>query len=113
MSTTTEHSIRALRLSELIRRLTEATTLALVTVLLFGCPPPNQLTGIDISPNQPNETLPKNADGSSGYTAGITIAFAGDEKALYAVSLDAGVWRSENGGPWKQLENSPRYSYSI
>jgi hypothetical protein len=31
----------------------------------------------------------------------------GDEKALYAVSLNAGVWKSVRGGPWRQLPDSP------
>ncbi|MFI5387062.1 MAG: WD40/YVTN/BNR-like repeat-containing protein, partial [Fimbriimonadales bacterium] len=56
----------------------------------------------DVSPNQPN--APRTTRASS---AGLTLAVAGDRDTLYAVSLNAGVWRSDKGGPWHQLPNSP------
>lgn len=62
----------------------------------------------DISPNAPNGTLHANSD-----SAGVTIKLAGDEATLYAVSLNAGVWKSVNGGAWQQLPESPRYAFTI
>lgn len=56
----------------------------------------------DVSPN-----LPNGATKSRASTAGLTLAVAGDRNTLYAVSLNAGVWRSDRGGPWHQLSASP------
>ena len=55
----------------------------------------------DVSPNLPNGIRKSRAS-----TAGLTLAVAGYKDVLYAVSLNAGVWRSDKGGPWHQLENS-------
>lgn len=46
-------------------------------------------------------------------TAGLTRALAGDQGILYAVSMNAGVWKSFAGGPWIQLPFSPPKAYSI
>lgn len=62
----------------------------------------------DISPNTPNGSLGENAS-----TAGVIIGLAGNEYTLYALSLNAGVWRSAAGGLWMQLANSPRYGCCI
>ena len=62
----------------------------------------------DISPGLPNGSK----FSGDGY-AGLTISLAGDTSAVYAVSLNAGVWKSSNNGSWFRLLNSPRYSYSI
>jgi hypothetical protein len=45
--------------------------------------------------------------------SGLTQQLAGTAFTLYAVTLDAGVARSINGGAWIRLTNSPRYAYSI
>ena len=70
-----------------------------------GAPSP---TITDISPIVTNGT--KDAGPSP---SGLTVALAGDVGALYAVSLDGGVWKSQNGGVWTRLRNSPRYAHSI
>ncbi len=62
----------------------------------------------DVSPDTPNGTV---TPGPS--TAGLTVNLAGDSASLYAVSLDAGIWKSLAGGPWVRLANSPRYAYTI
>lgn len=62
----------------------------------------------DISPDAPNGST-FSGDGH----AGLTISLAGDTSALYAVSLNAGIWKSSNNGSWFRLLNSPRYAYSI
>jgi hypothetical protein len=63
----------------------------------------------DISPNAPNGTL----EG----TAGLTYGLAGSESMLYAVSLNAGVWKSvqqnASRGPWSMLANSPPLASSM
>lgn len=69
----------------------------------------NPLVGVDISPDQVNGIIADN--GAS--TSGIIPTLAGDSNTLYAVSLNAGVWRSDEGGPWVQLPNSPPRAYSI
>jgi hypothetical protein len=57
----------------------------------------------DVSPDTPNGVV--NAGPS---TAGLTVSLAGDTAALYAVSLDAGVWKSVAGSAWLRLPNAPR-----
>jgi hypothetical protein len=62
------------------------------------------------------DVSPESANGAPGTgigTSGIIRAVAGDDKALYAVSQNAGVWKSESGGPWSQLADSPERAYSI
>jgi hypothetical protein len=56
----------------------------------------------DVSPDSPS--------GSS--SGGLTYALAGDDGALYAVSLDAGLWRSPTSRVWSQLKG-PRYALSV
>jgi hypothetical protein len=68
-----------------------------------GCGPYRE----DISPDTPNGAS------SVSSTAGLTYAIAGDDSATYAVSLNAGVWKSTNGGAWIQLRDSPRYASAI
>jgi hypothetical protein len=63
----------------------------------------------DISPN----AVP-NFPGSQSYsTAGLTLELAGDSDDLYAVSLNAGIWKSHSGDPWTQLSGSPRYARTM
>ncbi len=46
-------------------------------------------------------------------SSGSMVALAGDERTLYGVSLNAGVWKMSVRSPWKQLRNSPRYAATI
>jgi hypothetical protein len=46
-------------------------------------------------------------------TAGLTLALAGDQSSLYAVSLNAGVWKTGIAAPWFQLPQSPPRAYCI
>jgi len=62
----------------------------------------------DVSPN-----LPNGVSKSRASTAGLTLALAGNSDVLYAASLNAGIWRSDKGGPWHQLAKSPPCSHSI
>ena len=70
-------------------------------------PPPSPAIAV-LGPNFPNGVTSDAPD-----SAGLTVALAGDEAALYAVSLNAGVWKSTAGGPWVRLPHSPRYAHSI
>lgn len=82
---------------------------ALVLGAFFsGCSCSKPVFFQDISPNAPNGQIQFEAS-----TAGLTYALAGDETALYAVSLNAGIFKSANGGSWSQLANSPRYTTSL
>src|SRR5882724_10476026 len=83
--------------------------LLLATAALCACGKPTMLMGLDVSPNSANGLQ---ADGGA-QTAGVTPILVGDADALYAVSMDAGVWQSLNGGAWTQLANSPQRAYSI
>jgi hypothetical protein len=56
-----------------------------------------------------NGFLRRNPGSSSG---GLTYALAGDDGALYPVSLDAGFWRSPTSRVWSQLKG-PRYALSV
>ncbi|HEX3532212.1 MAG TPA: hypothetical protein VH988_34560 [Thermoanaerobaculia bacterium] len=63
----------------------------------------------DISPNDRN-------GGSLGINSsptGVITGLAGDGHALYAVSLNAGIWKSVDGGAWQQLPGSPPRAYCI
>jgi hypothetical protein len=63
----------------------------------------------DISPDLPAGTI--KADPSP---SGLTVSLAGNSKYLYAVSLNAGIWRrTSTNQQWQQLLNSPRRAYSI
>lgn len=46
-------------------------------------------------------------------TAGLTPALLGSEDPLYALSLNAGLWVSHNGGAWQPLPNSPPLAYCV
>jgi hypothetical protein len=70
--------------------------------------PPQPPIAQNISPNLPDGTVQARPS-----TAGRTLAVAGDTTALYAVTLDAGIWKSVNNGPWTQLTNAPEQAYSI
>jgi hypothetical protein len=85
-------------------------TISLVTAaalfLLSGCSNPELQ---DISPDTAN-----GVSLGSPSTAGLTVSLAGDSQRLYAVSLNAGVWRSDGPThPWEQLHASPARAYSI
>lgn len=67
----------------------------------FGCS-----LSYDISP----DSAPVNINTRS---AGIIYAIAGTADALYAVSLNAGVWKLSPSNRWMQLSKSPRYAMSI
>ncbi len=81
--------------------------LVVATMLLCSCK--HVVFVQDISPNS--------QDGADLYLAspaGLTYELAGEETALYAVTLDAGVFKaSPSGGPWKQLAGSPRWASCI
>ena len=62
----------------------------------------------DIGPDTTNGTV-----GNPMATSGLTIGLAGDVSALYAVSLNAGVWKSSADSAWAQLAQSARYAYCI
>jgi hypothetical protein len=63
------------------------------------------------------DVSPESANGSpqaSPSSAGLTVSLAGNSSRLYAVSLNAGVWRSDGSDhAWEQLHNSPPRAYSI
>ena len=74
---------------------------AVFSILSASCKP----TATDISPDVP---------AGPWSTAGLTFALAGNDQALYAVSLSAGVWKlSKPTQTWHQLVGSPRYAMSI
>ncbi len=77
-------------------------TLVYISLLLF------RPQWEDVSPNLPHGVLKTRAS-----TAGLTLQVVGSHKALYALSLNAGVWRSDNGGPWHQLPESSRNATCI
>lgn len=60
----------------------------------------------DNSPDTPNGTV-----GAPIATSGLILGLAGNASSLYAVSLNAGVWRSVEGSQWMQLAQSPQYAY--
>src|SRR5713226_6301576 len=83
--------------------------LLLATAAVCACGTPMMLKGVDVSPNTANGGT---ADGGA-QTSGVIPTLAGDTATLYAVSMNAGVWQSLNGGSWTQLVNSPQRAYSI
>ena len=90
----------------MIRLVSLTITIALL-LSLIGCN--NKPTLQDISPDLSNGTSRE-----APSSAGLTVALAGGTSRLYAVSLNAGVWRSD--GPehaWVQLAQSPPRAYSI
>src|SRR5665213_2807802 len=78
----------------------------IVTFWLSGCC--TSMCVRDIAPNTSNGT---SQAGSS--TAGLTYDLAGDDGLLYALSLNAGLFRSRNGGPWVQLAHSPSMATKV
>jgi hypothetical protein len=66
-----------------------------------------------LAPRDVGPDLPDPTSQSRPSPSGLTLALAGDATRLYAVSLNAGVWRSVAGAPWVQLINSPARAYSI
>lgn len=87
--------------------------LTLLTSLQFISIKAQQL--FDISPDSKNGIK---ITSSIGFTAGLTYEIAGNKNELYAVSLNAGVWKTETQegstfAKWRQLENTPRYSSCI
>jgi hypothetical protein len=67
----------------------------------------------DISPDSQNGVPATGGDS----TAGLTVSVAGNKTWLYAVTLNAGVWRSLSDwpktGPWIQIPKSPELAYCI
>jgi hypothetical protein len=61
----------------------------------------------DISPDVPNLTPLQTFALQGNSTAGLTLQIVGHDLDLYAVSLNAGVWKSLNHGPWVQLQGLP------
>jgi hypothetical protein len=62
----------------------------------------------DLSPAQPANVSP-----ASESSAGSILAVAGTWHRLYAVSWNAGVWASSDGGGWYQRQDSPPFAYCI
>ena len=91
-------------------QLTCAIVLALVMTSCRSC------TGVqvyDINPDTPNGQPLSAAEVS---TSGLTLRVDGNAGWLYAVTLNAGVYRSLRGlydGGWVQLNNSPSKAYSL
>lgn len=60
---------------------------------------------------------PTFADGTDGAerrsSAGVVYQLAGDQNAMYAVSLNAGVWQRLQGDRWRQLPNSSALATAI
>src|ERR1051325_2542232 len=63
----------------------------------------------DISPNDANGSRLSVNVAPTGVIKGL----AGDNHALYAVSANAGIWKSAEGGAWQQLPNSPARAFCI
>jgi len=81
---------------------------------LGGCDGCGSVLLYDFNPQRDNG-LPA---GSGASPAGLTLAVGGSASALYAVSLNAGVWRSLSSdltkpAPWVQLWTSPPGAYSL
>jgi hypothetical protein len=62
----------------------------------------------DLSPPQPAGASPVSVS-----SAGSMLAVAGTSHRLYAVSWNAGVWTSSDGGGWYQIHGSPPFAYCI
>lgn len=50
---------------------------------------------------------------SGTNASGLTPQLAGDPSTMYAVTLNGGIAKSVNGGPWTRLPNSPRYVWTL
>jgi hypothetical protein len=66
------------------------------------------ISTIDISPNARN-----GIPGAGASPAGVIKGLAGDGHETYAVSANAGIWKSVGDGPWQQLPNSPPRAFCI
>jgi hypothetical protein len=73
------------------------------TIILIAVLTACSATAFEISPDNPNS----NTVAMEGSYAGLTVAVAGNGQALYAVSMNAGIWIALNGTAWKQLAHSP------
>ena len=70
-----------------------------LTLLLFtGC----ASSFIDAGPN----LIDGSNDSWEASPTGLIYRLAGDEHTMYAVSLNAGIWRRASGEQWKQLPAS-------
>ena len=98
-----------------LRRYLAAVVFSGLLLSLGGC---NGCTGpltYDASPDAPNGGPP-----CGQCTAGVTVGLAGNNAQLFAVSADAGVWRSLNSSEgaltaseWYQLPAGPPRAFSI
>src|SRR5438874_8108756 len=77
----------------------------LVAALVAGCA---AYTSIDVSPNDGDDSTYRQIS-----AAGLISQLAGDENALYAVSINAGIWRRRAGGWWAHLQNSSVLTTSL
>ena len=82
---------------------------AICLLSLSACDP----SFTDIGPDRSNGV----SDGGAS-TAGLILNIAGDKNGLYAIALNAGVWKTQidaNGkfNKWKQLPASPRYAHCM
>ena len=79
---------------------------AFLLIPISGCVRP---TLQDISPDLPDGTVRANPS-----PAGLTVSLGGGSNYLYAISLNAGIWRrTPPNSPWQQLLNSPKRAYSL
>src|SRR5215467_10392519 len=92
-----------------------ARTLAAVLLATFtGCAGCKGPLVYDASPETQPGTSP-----SIPSTSGVTVGLAGSNAFLYAVTANAGVWRSQassefaSSSSWLQLPNSPPRAFSI
>jgi hypothetical protein len=98
-----------------LRRRQPAIFLSGLLLTLGGCNGPTGPLTYDASPDAPNGGPP-----CSQCTAGVTVGLAGNNAQLFAVSADAGVWRSSNSSEgaltaseWYQLPAGPPRAFSI
>jgi hypothetical protein len=88
--------------------------LVVAVLAVNGCDGCNQVLLYDFNPQRENG-LPATAATSP---AGLMLGVGGNASTLYAVSLNAGVWRSistdvNKPAPWVQLWKSPFGAYSL
>jgi hypothetical protein len=69
-----------------------------------GVHPPIRPRVSRIGPSDPGTTSPINLN------AGVIGHLSGSLGSLYAVSKHAGVWKSSNGGMWRQLISAPKHA---
>ena len=73
-------------------------------IIVAGC----ASTASDVGPNDIDGTGEKNA-----AAAGLIYQLAGDSNHLYAISLNAGIWRRTPGDRWLQLRQSSPLATSL